>query len=171
MCLNSYWLQMYLRSLGLLFMRSLMLRILLCIPRCFHLLHDGTMNFSSGLDTAPWHHSSWTGLPFLLGGWKVLHQWCHCTCHIILHFEMSSLVLWNKFRPSLLAGDYVCDLSYKSNAFAWLETFHKENSYWQILMHKYMIMQLLKPIQHSSISHWNFLDAFHLYQDNIEIVH
>ena len=32
----------------------------------------------------PRHNSSWTGLPFLLGGSKVLHQWCHCTHHIIL---------------------------------------------------------------------------------------
>ena len=40
MCLNSHWLQMSLRSLCLLFVRSLVLRILLCIPRCFHLLHD-----------------------------------------------------------------------------------------------------------------------------------
>ena len=66
---------------------------------------------------------------------------------------MSALVLWNKSFPSLLIGDYVCDLSYKSNAFVWLETIHKEYSYWQVLMHKYMIMQLLYPIQHSSISH------------------
>ena len=85
----------------------------------------------------PWHHSSWTGLPFLLGGWKVLHQWCHCTCHIILHFEMSSLVLWNKFRPSLLAGDYVCDLSYKSNTFVWLEHF-----IWNIHTSKYLCINI-----------------------------
>ena len=96
MWLHLQWLQMSLHSLCLLFMRSLVLRILLCIPRCFHLLHDEVMNFSSGLNTTPWHHSSWTGLPFLLGGWKILHQWCHRTCHIILHFEMSSLVLRNK---------------------------------------------------------------------------
>ena len=66
---------------------------------------------------------------------------------------MSPLILWNKSCPSLLVGDYVHYLSYKSNAFVWLETFHKENSYWKFLMHKYMIMQLLYPIQHSSISH------------------
>ena len=158
---------MSLRSLGLLFVRSLMLRILLCIPRCFHLLHDGTMNFSSGLDTAPWHHSSWTGLPFLLGGWKVLHQWCHCTRHIILHFEMSLLALQNK--SSFFFACMRSFLQFKCNRM--VRTFHKEYSYWKILMHKYMIMQLLYPIQHSSISHWNFQDAFHLYQDNIEIVH
>ena len=144
MCFNSYWLQMYLRSLGLPFVRSLMLRILLCIPRCFHLLHDGTTNLSS------WHHSSWIGLPFFL----VDGSFCinDVTALVILFFvfELSSLVLRNKYsffgtsiHSSLLVGDYVCDLSYKSNAIVWLETFHKEYLYWQTLMHKYMIMQLL----------------------------
>ena len=147
MCLSSYWLQMSLCSLGLLFMRILVLRILLCIPRCFHLLHDGTMNFSSGLDTAPWHHSSWTNLPFLLSYFFMAGRFCIndvTTCHIIL-------CLWTvvpcssklSLHSSLLVGDYVCGLSYKSNAFVWLETFHKEYLYWQVLMHKYMIMQLL----------------------------
>ena len=84
MWLHFQWLQMSLHSLCLLFMRILVLRFFPCIPRCFHLLHDGTMNFSVGLDTAPWHHSYWTSLPFLLGGWTVLHQWCHYTHHIIL---------------------------------------------------------------------------------------
>ena len=51
-CFNSYCLQMSLRSLCLLFMRSIMLRILLCIPQCFHLLHDGTTNFPSCIDIA-----------------------------------------------------------------------------------------------------------------------
>ena len=45
MCLNSHWLQMSLRSLCLLFVRSL-------TPRCFHLLHDGAMKFPSRIDTA-----------------------------------------------------------------------------------------------------------------------
>ena len=35
-------------------------------------------------------------------------------------------------HSSLLVGDYVCDLSYKSNAII-LETFHKEYLYWQHL--------------------------------------
>ena len=100
---SSSWLQMSLCSLCLLFMRSLVLQILLCIPRCFHLLHDGTMNFSLGLDTAPWHHYSWTGLPFLLGGWKVLHQWCHCTRHIIL--KCRHLLFGTSLHSSLLVGD------------------------------------------------------------------
>ena len=44
-------------------------------------------------------------------------------------FELSSLVLRNKSHSSFLVGDYVCDLSYKSNALVvWLETFHKEYS-------------------------------------------
>ena len=74
----------------------------------------------------PRHHSSWTRI---LHSLKVLHQWCHCIRHIILHLELSSLVLRNKSHPSLLVGNYVCDLSYKSNAFVWLETFQKEYSY------------------------------------------
>ena len=135
MCFNSYWIQMSLHSLCLLFVRSLILRILLCIPPCFHLLHDGTMNFSLGLDTVPWHHSSWTG------------RFCinDVTALVILFFILKCchLLFGTSLHSSLLVGDYVCGLSYKSNAFAWLETFHKENSYWKILMHKYMIMQLL----------------------------
>ena len=127
---NSYWLQMSLRSLGLPFMRSLMLQILVCIPRCFHLLYGGTMNFSSGLNTAPWHHSSWTGLPFL--------QWCHCTRHIILHFEMSSLALRNK-SSFFFAYRRLCMRSFlQVQWICMVRTFHKEYSYWQILMHKFI---------------------------------
>ena len=89
----------------------------------------------------PRHHSSWTDLPFLLGIFCINDF----TVFVILFliFELSSLALRNKSHPSFLVGDYVCDLSYKSNAFVWLEPFDKEYSYWQILMHKYMIMQLL----------------------------
>ena len=66
-----------------------------------------------------------------------------------LHLSYYSLS-WNcrhlffrtSLHSSLLVGDYVCDLSYKSNAII-LETFHKEYLYWQTLVHKYMIMQLL----------------------------
>ena len=143
MCFNSYWLQMSLRSLGLLFVRSLVLWFLLCIPRCFHLLLDGTIYFSSGLDTAPWHHSSWTGLPFLLGGWKVLHQWCHCTRHIILHFEMSSLALRKKSSFFFACRQLYMRSFLQVKCICMVRTFNKEYSYWQILMHKYMIMQLL----------------------------
>ena len=83
----------------------------------------------------PRHHSSWTDLPFLLG--------IFCTNDVVVFiilffiFELSSLVLRNKSHSSLLVGDYVRDLSYKSNAFVWLEKFHKEYSYRQILMHKW----------------------------------
>ena len=114
-----------------------------CYESCL-VSHDVSIYYMMELQTSlhvsilhPRHHSSWTGLPFLLGGWKVLHQWCHCTRHIILHFEMSSLVLWNKFRPSLLAGDYVCDLSYKSNAFVWLE-----HLIWNIHTSKYLCINI-----------------------------
>ena len=140
-------LQMSLCSVGLLFMRSLMLQILLCIPRCFHLLHDGIMNFSSGLDTVLWHHSSWTGLPFLLSYFFMAGRFCinDVIAFIIIFFVLKCRHLFfrTSLHSSLLVGNYVCNISYKSNAFIWLETFHKEYSYWKILMHKYMIMQLL----------------------------
>ena len=77
MCLNFQWLQMSLRSLCLLSVRSLVLRILPSIPQCCHLLHDGSCrSIWKTLRTSlqvlilhPRHHSSWTGtlLPFLLG--------------------------------------------------------------------------------------------------------
>ena len=60
-----------------------------------------------------------------------------------LSWNCRHLFFGTSLHSSLLVGDYVCGLSYKSNAFIWLETFHKECSYWKILMHKYMIMQLL----------------------------
>ena len=130
---------MFLCRLCLLFMRSLMLRILLCIPRCFHLLHDGIMNFSSGLDTALWHHSSWTGLPFLLSYFFMAGRFCinDVIAFIIIFFVLKCRHLFfrTSLHSSLLVGNYVCNISYKSNAFIWLETFHKEYSYWQILMH------------------------------------
>ena len=75
----------------------------------------------------PRHHSSWADLPFLHG------RFCtnDVAVFIILFFifELSSLVLRNKSHSSLLVGNYVRHLSYKSNAFVWLETFHKEYSY------------------------------------------
>ena len=147
MCLNFQWLQLSLCSLCLISVRILMLWILLCIPWCFHLLHDGTMNFSPGLDTTPWHNSSWTSLPFILSYFFMAGRFCinDVTEYIILFFVLKCrhLFFGTSLHSSLLVGDYVCDLSYKSNAFVWLETFHKDYSYWQILMHKYMIMQLL----------------------------
>ena len=79
MCLIFQWLQMSLRSLHLLSVRSLVLRILPCIPWCFHLLHAGpcrsiwkTLWTSLQVLTPhPRHHSPWTStldhslLPFL----------------------------------------------------------------------------------------------------------
>ena len=90
--------------------------------------------------------------PFFLEGsasMMSLHSWYYFSSWTIVTCSR------NKSHSSLLVGNYVCDLSYKSNAFVWLETFHKECSYWKIIMHKYMSMQLLYPIQHSSISHIN----------------
>ena len=118
-----------------------------CYESCF-VFHDDFIYCMMELRTSlhvsilhPRHHSSWTDLPFLLG----IFCTNDVTAFVILFFifELSSLILWNKSHYSLLVGDYVRDLSYKSNAFVWLETFHKEYSYWQVLMHKYMIMQLL----------------------------
>ena len=123
----------------------------------------------------PRHHSSWTGLPFLLGDFFMAERFCinDVIVFIILFFvfELLSLVLRNK-SSFFFACRWVCMRSFlQVKRICMIRTFHKEYSYWKILMHKYMIMKLLYPIQHSSISHWNFLDAFHLYQDNIEIVH
>ena len=118
-----------------------------CYESCL-VSHDVSIYYMMELQTSlhvsilhPRHHSSWTGLPFILGRFCINDV----TAFIILFFifELASLVLRNKFHSSFLVGDYVCDVSYKSNAFVRLEKFHKEYSYWQILMHKYMIMQLL----------------------------
>ena len=124
MFLNFQWLQMSLRILCLISVRSLVLWIFPCIPQCFHLIPTGScksiwMTLWTSLQVSmphPRHHSSWTGtlLPFLLGYFfivgricinDVAHQ-CHITrvclmpCHSILHFglflELSSLVLRNK---------------------------------------------------------------------------
>ena len=114
----------------------------------FLVSHDVSIFYMMELRTSlhvsilhPRHHSSWTDIPFLLGRFYSNDV----TVFIILFFifELSSLFLHNKSHSSLFASDYVCDVSYKSNEFVWLETFHKECSYWKILMHKYMIMQLL----------------------------
>ena len=148
---------MSLRSLCHLSARSLVLLILPCIPRCFHLLHDGTMNFSSGLNNAPWHHSSSTG------------RFCinDVTAFVILFFifELSSLVLWNKLHFSLLIHDYVCDLSYKSNVLVvWLETFHKVYLEWKILLHQYIWLcnYFIQYNIHPYLTK-NCVDAFHLH--------
>ena len=58
------------------------------------------------------------------------------------------------------------DLSYNSNApIAWLELFHK--TYDKFLC----IMQLFSQYNIHPYLTETFLDAFHLYQENIEIVH
>ena len=59
----------------------------------------------------PKHHSSWTGLPFLLGYLFIARRFFinDVTAFVIfiLHLELSSLVLWNKFYPSLLVGNFL----------------------------------------------------------------
>ena len=150
-----------------------------CLFESFLVSHDVSIYCMMELQTSlhvsilhPRHHSSWTGL---IGYFFIAGRFCinDFIAFVILFFifELSSLVLRNKFHSSLLAGDYACGLSYKSNAFVWLETFHKEYSYWQFLcvnmwscnyFSQYNIHPYLMKI---------FLDAFHLYQYNIEIVH
>ena len=105
---------MSLRSLCLLFVRSLVLRILPCIPRCCHILQVGSCRsiwkiLRTSLQVLMLHsrhHSSWasTLLPFLLGFLFIagrffindVTQLCYITalclrsllwkyCHIILH--------------------------------------------------------------------------------------
>ena len=123
---------MFICRLCLLFVRSLMLWIFLCIPRCFHLLHDGTMNFSS---------SWYCVLTSFLLNWSSLSSWRleGSATMMSLHSSYCSLSLncrhfffGTSLHSSLFVGDYVCDLSYKSNAII-LETFHKEYLYWQHL--------------------------------------
>ena len=95
----------------------------------------------------PRHHYYWTSLPYILGYFFIARRFCinDVTAFVILFFILKCyhLLFGTSLHSSLLVGYYVCDLSYKSNAFIWLETFHKEYLYWKILMHKYMIMQLL----------------------------
>ena len=92
----------------------------------------------------PRHHSSSAGL---LGYFFIVGIFCinDVAAFILLFFILNCrhLFFGTSLHSSLLVGDYACGLSYKSNTVVWLETFHKEYSYWQILMHKYMIMQLL----------------------------
>ena len=97
MCLNFQWLQMSLRSLCRLSVRSLMLRILPCIPRCFHLMHARSCRsiwktLQTSLQVSilhPRNHSSWTGtlIPFLLGYFFIAGRFCinyvAQQCHII----------------------------------------------------------------------------------------
>ena len=53
-----------------------------------------------------------------------------------LSLNCRHLFFETSLHSSLLVGDYVCGLSYKSNTIVWLETFYKEYLYWQVLMHK-----------------------------------
>ena len=86
MCFNSHLLQMSFHSLCLLFVRSLVLRILPCIPRCCLLLHAGSCRsiwkiLQTSLQVSilhPRHHSSWTGilLPFPIGYFFIARRIC-----------------------------------------------------------------------------------------------
>ena len=58
-------------------------------------------------------------------------------------FELTSLVLRNK-SSFFFACRWLCMRSFlQVKCICMVRTFHKEYSYWKILMHKYMIMQLI----------------------------
>ena len=128
---------MSLCSLCLLFVRSLVLRILPCIPRYPHLLHAGSCRsiwkiLRTSLQVSilhPRHHSSSTGL---LGYFFIVGRLCinDVAAFIILFFILNCRHLFygTSLHSSFIVGNYVCGLSYKSNAFVWLETFHKSYS-------------------------------------------
>ena len=115
---------MSLRSLCLLSVRILMLRILPCIPRCCHLLHVVSWRsiwkiLRTSLQVSiphPRHHSSWTGtlLPFLLGyffiAWKALHQWCHSTVSHNCTVSKTSFFL-SKYHCIILHLGFFLELS------------------------------------------------------------
>ena len=100
------WLQMSLRSLCLLFMRSLVLQILPCIPRCFHLLHDGTFLHVSILH--PRHHSSWTDIPFVLGRFCINDV----AAFVILFFILKCLTCSSKQVSSFFYCRWLCMRSF-----------------------------------------------------------
>ena len=98
---------MSLCSLCLLSVRILVLQILPCIPRCFHLLHVWSCrSIWKTLQTSlqvlilhPRHHSSWIGilLPFLLGYFFKARRLCindvTQQCHITIVSMRSLLFL------------------------------------------------------------------------------
>ena len=69
----------------------------------------------------------WTGLPFLLSYFFMDGRFCinDVTTLVILFFILKChhLLFGTSLHSSLLVGDYVCGLSYKSNAIVWLEHF------------------------------------------------
>ena len=91
-----------------------------CYKYCI-VSHDFSIYYMMELRTClhvsilhPRHHSSWIGLPFLLGYLFIAGRFfindVAAFVIFILHLEVSSLVLWNKSYPSLLVGDYVRDI-------------------------------------------------------------
>jgi len=117
-CLKFQWLQMSLRSLCLLSVRSLVLRILPCIPQCCHLLHAGScrsiwQTLQTSLQVSiphPRNHSSWTGTlhPFPLGYFFIagrlyinyVPQQCHITrvclgpVEVLSHYSSFWIISW-----------------------------------------------------------------------------
>ena len=89
-----------------------------CYESCL-VSHDVSIYWMMELQTSlhvsilhPRHHSSRT---FLLGYFFMSRRFCindvATFVFIILHLELSSLVLRNKSHSSFLIGDYVCNLS------------------------------------------------------------
>ena len=132
-CINFHWMEMSLCSLCLLSVRSLMLWILPCIPRCCHLLHVGSCRsiwkiLRTSLQISmlhPRHHSFWIGLLYILGCFFIAGRFCvdDVTTFIILFSILNCLHLF--FGTSLILlflYAIVRDLSYKSNSpVVWLE--------------------------------------------------
>ena len=102
----------------------------LCYESCF-VSHDVSIYCMMELRTSlqvsilhPRHHSSLAGL---LGYFFIVGIFCinDVTTLFILFFVLNyrHLFFGTSLHSSFLVGDYVCDLSYKSNAFVWLEHF------------------------------------------------
>ena len=97
MWLHFQWLQLSLCILCLLSVRSLVLWILRCIPRCFHL-----RTFLQVSILHPRHYSSWTGLPFLLNYFFIAGRFCinDVAAFVILFFLLNCHHLF--FKTSLI---------------------------------------------------------------------
>ena len=125
-----------------------------CYKSCF-LSHDVSIYCMMELQTSlhvsilhPRHHSSWTGLPFLLGGWKVLHQWCHCTRHIILYFELVQglLSFSHMILPVICLNSHWLQMSLRSLCLV----SHDVSIYYMMELQTSLHISILHPRHHSS---------------------
>ena len=108
-----------------------------CYESCL-LSHDVSIYCMMELRTSlhisilhPRHHSSWIGLPFILGYFFMEGSVSMMSLHSSYYSSSWSIVTCSSEQVSsfFTVGDYVHDLSYNSNALVvWLETFHKAYS-------------------------------------------